>query len=285
MTLALDRPAGEAVTSTDDLVRQHLPLVGHLVREMINRLPAQVHRDDLVSAGMYALAVSAANFDASKGVPFAAYASLRIRGALTDELRGMDWASRGVRGKARELETARATLTQRLGRTPSSTEVAHAMGLSVRELSAISADVVRANVTSLQGLPLENADEILPADAAGPESLLMQREQLGYLHDAISELPVRLRTVVEQYFFQQRRMADIAVDLGVTESRVSQLRSEALAMLRAGMSAADGHSGETQKSSIGRRQAALQTYAHAVAKRSTVSSRLAATTMLAEYCG
>ena len=90
----------------EDLVRAHLPLVGHLVRELLGRVPAHVSRDDLVSAGMAALATAAKGFDAGRGTPFSAFATARIRGALLDELRGLDWASRSVRSRARRIDSA-----------------------------------------------------------------------------------------------------------------------------------------------------------------------------------
>src|SRR5689334_15129313 len=102
----------------DDLVRAHLPLVGHLVRELLGRVPAHVSRDDLASAGMAALASAAKNFDPARGTPFTAFAATRIRGALLDELRGLDWASRSVRSRARRVEAAEQQLTATLGRVP-----------------------------------------------------------------------------------------------------------------------------------------------------------------------
>src|SRR5919197_203834 len=108
----------------DDLVREHLPLVGHLVRELLYRIPSHVNRDDLVSAGMTALVTAARGFDPSRGTPFGRFAAARIRGALLDELRGLDWASRSVRVRARRLETAQQELTAALGRTPSNQELA-----------------------------------------------------------------------------------------------------------------------------------------------------------------
>ncbi len=274
--------------TVDELVRAHLPLVGHLVRELVNRLPAHVNRDDLVSAGMMALVLSAKSFDAARGVPFGRFAAIRIRGALTDELRTMDWASRAVRGKARELETTRNELAARLGRTPRREEVAQAMGVGVADLDAVDSDVARASVLSLQGLTPDDGAELLPTAGDGPENLLLRREQIGYLHDAIGELPERLRTVVEQYFFQQRKMVDIAADLGVTESRVSQLRSEALVLLRAGMRAqdADGNSAVPEAPMTPRKRAnARDAYCAAVAARSTLAGRLEATTLLGEARG
>ena len=264
----------------DELVRTHLPLVGHAVRELLTRIPSHVHRDDLISAGMYALVLTAKSFDPSRGVPFGRFAAIRIKGALTDELRTMDWATRAVRSKARELEAVRTTLTSSLRRTPSRDEVATAMGVSVREMDKFDSDVHRARLVSLHALTPNAGAELVPAADPGPEALLVHREQIGFLRDAIELLPERLRTVVEQYFFQQRKMADIAADLGVTESRVSQLRSEALTMLRQGMEATD--SGPAVAPVTGRRNAARAAYAAAVATRSTLTERLAHTTQLGE---
>jgi RNA polymerase sigma factor for flagellar operon FliA len=266
--------------AVEGLVTTHLALVGHLVREVVYRVPAHVSRDDLVSAGMLSLVLSARTFDASLGVPFGRFAAIRIRGALIDELRAMDWASRAVRGKARDLEATRNRLTATHGRTVRRREIAQAMRLSAQELDRVEQDVRRAAVLSLQGLAPDERDELLPAAAAGPEELLLWRERIGYLHDAIAELPDRLRTVVEQYFFAQRRMADIATELGVTESRVSQLRSEALSLLRAGLHSQDG--APLAARADRRRSDPRPSYCAAIAARSTVKGRLGATTPLGD---
>ena len=290
MTAVLARPAApitEAATDTldaDELARTHMPLVGYLVRELVNRLPGHISRDELVSAGMVALVVSARSYDASRGVPFSRFAAIRIRGALTDELRSMDWASRGVRGRARELHTVRTDLTSALGRTPTRDEVASAMGVAVAEIDATDADVQRASVLSLHALTPDTAEDMLPVAGEGPEGLLLKREQLGYLRDAIEELPERLRLVVRQYFFEQRTMIHIAAELGVTESRVSQLRSEALELLRAGMRSTDavGERVAAPGAEGRRRAAARAAYCAAVNSRSSMRDRLTATTLLGE---
>ena len=287
MTLCLDQTAHDTTSSTpsapsvpspaelDTLVRTHLPLVGHLVREVMARVPAHVHRDDLTSAAMFALASSARNFDPSVGSTFASCAAIRIRGALTDELRSMDWVSRSIRSKARELDATRAALVQTLRREPAATELADAMGVSRDEVSTIESHAHQSTVISLDApLPEQGIDP--PSRLEGPEALLVKREQLGYLRDAVAELPERLRLVVEQYFFEQRKMAAIAADLGVTESRVSQLRSQALKQLRAGLDAVDDHTGSAELSS------SHATYATAVAARSSLAGRLSATTLLGE---
>ncbi len=272
---------GETVEHTvTELVEGNLALVGHLVREMLTRVPAHVGRDELTSAAMMALVVSAQSFDASRGVPFARFAAIRIRGALMDELRGMDWAARSVRGRAREVEAVRTTLTASLGRTPRSDELATAMGMSAAELDSLNVDLARASVLRLQGFSPETGAELLPDRAAGPESLILMREQLGYLHDAIAELPERLRFVVSEYFFQQRQMTDIAAELGVTESRVSQLRAEALRLLRDGMnSQLEPTAVSEQERPTGRAAAGRGAYFDAIAARSSVASRLAMTSL------
>lgn len=257
-----------------DLVSSHLPLVEHLVREVVRRVPMHVNRDDLSSAAMYALAAAARSFDQSLGVPFASFASLRIRGALTDELRSLDWASRSVRSKSRTVEQAREALAQSLGRLPTDIEIASTLDMSVHDLGTLRANIERATVLRTDAPGPDASVLEIPDVTDGPESLLLRREQLGYLRDAIAELPDRLRTVVEQYFFGQRLMADIARDLGVTESRVSQLRREALTYLREGMASADDipHASVPARG----RDSAVASYRAAVASRSSAYQRLSA---------
>jgi RNA polymerase sigma factor for flagellar operon FliA len=156
------------------------------------------------------------------------------------------------------------------------------MGVSPSEIDAINVDLARASVLRLQGFAPETGAELLPDPAAGPEALLLMREKLGYLHDAIAELPDRLRFVVTEYFFAQRQMADIAADLGVTESRVSQLRGEALRMLRDGMDSQLEPTGEPALEPVGRAAAARVAYFTAIAERNNVPGRLAMTSARAE---
>jgi RNA polymerase sigma factor for flagellar operon FliA len=184
----------------------------------------------------------------------------------------MDWASRSVRGRAREVEAARNQLAVTLGRSPRPHEVAETIGVSISELGNIDADVHRASVLSLQGFAPETGAAMVADGQRGPEQLLLDREQLGYLHDAIAELPERLRHVVRAYFFDQRQMADIAAELGVTESRISQLRAEALKLLRHGLASAEPEVVAAEPT--GRAGARVASYAAAVAARGTLSSRL-----------
>ena len=261
----------------ETLIRDNMALVGHMVREMLFKVPAHVHRDDLASAGYAALVTAAQAFDAGRGIPFGRFAAMRVRGALLDELRSMDWASRSVRARARRADVARQELTARLGRTPTPTELAELLGVGVSELANVEDDVQRAAVLSLQGFASGAAEDMVTDAAMNPEELLVHRERIGYLHDAVAVLPERLRFVVEASFLQERPLSEVAAELGVTESRVSQLRTEALALLKdgltthmeqqdAGAAKADG--------CVARRRAA---YAAQIAGRSTMASRLAVT--------
>jgi RNA polymerase sigma factor for flagellar operon FliA len=259
------------------LIRDNMPLVGHMVRELLFKVPAHVHRDDLASAGYAALVTAAQAFDPRRGIPFGRFAALRVRGALLDELRSMDWASRSVRARARRADVARQELTARLGRTPTPTELAELLGVGVAELADVEDDVQRAAVLSLQGFSAGTAEDMVTETAMNPEETLLHRERIGYLHDAVAVLPERLRFVVEASFLQERPLCDVAAELGVTESRVSQLRTEALALLRDGLTThmEQQDSGSAKADGcVARRRAA---YAAQIAGRSTMASRLAVT--------
>ncbi len=224
--------------AAEDLVREHLPLVGYLVAETASKLPGHVSRDDLTSAGMMALAQAARSFEPERGVPFARFATVRIRGAIIDELRSHDWASRSVRTKARQRAIAEEELAAKLGRHPTHSELAQHLGISIDELASVEEDVHRSVVLSLQGFSDAGTLEgMLPHQDPGPEEVLLNRERTSYLVDAVAALPSRLRAVVEGYFFNERPMAELAAELGVTESRISQMRAEALALLTDGMTA------------------------------------------------
>ncbi len=235
--LAADNAEATVLSAAEqeDLIRQHMPLVGHLVRDMLTRIPNHIHRDDLTSAGLHALVTAARGWDPGRGIPFHRFASTRIRGAILDELRSLDWATRSVRTKARATDATRQSLTTALGRTPTAEELAQALGTTTTDLHQTDNDVQRATVLSLQGFTTASADDLVTEPTPGPEEMLLRREQIGYLHHAIASLPERLRIVITEYFLNERPMADIAADLGVTESRISQLRAEALSLLKDGL--------------------------------------------------
>jgi len=264
--------------SEDELVRKNIPLVHYAVAEIAAKIPRHVSRDDLVSAGMAGLAQAARNFDAERGINFDRYASTRIRGALLDELRSCDWASRSVRSRARQVQGAVEELQATLGRAPSNAEVAKHMGVDEATVSSVTEDVHRAVVLNYDSMVVDGgAEEVLPADQRSPDAILIERERQSYLHDAIDALPERLRHVVEGYFFAERPMKELADELGVTESRVSQMRAEALVLLKDGMNSqldpevVVDEDRPTQR--IARRKAA---YFEAIAQNSDFKTRLEA---------
>jgi RNA polymerase sigma factor for flagellar operon FliA len=257
----------------DALVRDNMAVVGHIVRETMSKMPTHVSRDDLTSAGLLALVQVARNYDASRGVPLAKFAAHRIRGAILDELRGMDWASRSVRRRQRSLDEVRSRLAVDLGRVPSNAEIAEALGISVAELSSHDDDVNRASVMSLQGFGENTLDDLLPTREPDPAQAVEHKERLGYMRDAVELLPERLRVVVEQYFLAERPMAEIAEQLGVTESRVSQMRAEALVLMREAMAKAlDGS--QDAKPANGCAARRKESYYAAVASHRTFAARL-----------
>ncbi|MBM6401474.1 sigma-70 family RNA polymerase sigma factor [Phycicoccus sonneratiae] len=261
----------------EQLCRDHLPIVGYEVRSLSARLPSHVAVDDLTSAGMHALAAAAASFDPERGVPFGRYAATRIKGALLDELRSMDWATRSVRTRAREHDAARGVLTAELGREPADRELADRMGLSVEEVREVSHAVHRSTVVRIDSLVDAGVgDTVLPRVDRTPEDVVVDNEREVYLTAAVESLPERLRTVVRAVFFEDRLLKDVAEELGVTESRVSQLRSEALVMLRDGMNATleqERTAGVAAAATTGAAARRRATYYADIAKRATISQR------------
>lgn len=227
--------------AANELAESHVPLVAHLVRETMARVPSHVDRDDLRSGGLVALVKASRSYQPDRGVAFGAYAAARIRGALLDELRSVDWASRSVRRKAREIEETRNRLATALGAFPHDTAVATALGIDTDDIARTEHDVARAGVASLDAGSNSGGEvslaELVRSGEPGPEASLELTERLEYLQAAITELPERLRLVVEGYFLEERPMAELAAELDVTESRISQMRAEALVLLRDALNA------------------------------------------------
>lgn len=207
---------------------------------MAGRVPRHVSWDDLVSAGMLGLTEAARAYDAGRGVPFACFALTRIRGALLDELRALDWASRSVRARARAVDAATEVLAAQLRRQPTVAEIAERLEITPAEVAHVAGDLQRAAIVHYDAPSSDGPDfsEVaLPAVDLEPDEIVLEQERRGELWEAVSALPARLRHVVVGSFVGERRLRDIAQDLGVTESRVSQMRTEALTLLRKGMAA------------------------------------------------
>lgn len=227
-------PAGLSEAEVEQLVLTHLPLVGHIARETASRLPRHLDTDDLVGAGALALVQAAQAFDPELGVPFGRFASTRIRGAMIDSMRSRDWATRSLRSRARMISEVGESLTAVLHRAPTEEEIATASGLSLEEVRSTRSGTDRAALLSLD--PVTGSEDGLAATVADtnprPDEALVAAERMGYLRDALAELPARQRQVVTQYYLDQRPLTEIAEELGVTQSRASQLRAEGLDLLR-----------------------------------------------------
>ena len=228
----------ESGARVDELVREAMPLVGYVATEMISRLPAHVRREDLESAGYEALVRCARTYDPSVGTSFAQYARIRVRGAIVDELRSADWASRGARRAERQLTGAEDRLTQQLGRRPTEQELAADLGADGEDLLRTRERVQRAAVLSLNAIVGEtdvDGATNLPSNDPSQDERIIADERSRMLHAAVEALPDRLRQVVTDYFLGEKPMAEIAAELGVGESRISQMRAQALELLREGM--------------------------------------------------
>jgi RNA polymerase sigma factor for flagellar operon FliA len=282
---------GDVTTSTPNdsqelskLIEQHLPLVKHIVFQVAVHFPRHVERDELARAGALGLVEAARRYDAARGVPFDRFAAQRIRGAILDAVRAADWAPRSVRTLARKLESVEQRLATELGRVPSSIEMADALGMSRAELSRLQDRLFRSVVLALEHEVNDETDEDLTlvdilCDASSIEPLeeLESRELHSYLRDAVSLLPERHRLVIVGYFLEGRTSLELARFLGVTESRVSQLRSEALAMLKEGIEAQYvGQPVTEPPAKVGRVARRKATYAVAISEASGWKHRLTA---------
>jgi RNA polymerase sigma factor for flagellar operon FliA len=279
-------PAGAAVSDTtslsqdvQDLVAQSLPLVRSVVAGLAANYPRHCDRDELVAAGTLGLVEAARRFDPARGVPFERWAVLRIRGAVVDAVRALDFAPRSLRSTARDRNAVCEVLEAELGRTPTSAEVADRMGITLPELVALEGRLHRSTVLSLDA-PAADADDttlasIVVHTAGDPLEELERRERDNYVHDAIDLLPERMRAVVVGYFLEGLTSGELADQLGVTESRVSQLRSEALAMMRAGLEAQLAEAPAPVEPAVGRVAAKQASYNASLASQSGFAARLA----------
>jgi RNA polymerase sigma factor FliA len=226
------------------LIEAHLPLVRQVLASVTGHFPRHADREELAQAARLGLVEAANRFDAERGVPFERWAALRIRGAILDSVRAVDFAPRTLRSAMRAAEAARCDLEGELHRTPTAHEHADRMGVSLHELTSLEGRAHRALVISLDaGLDVGDDETrtlgstIVDPYQPNPLHLLEALERSSYVSDALRSLPERLRDVVTSYFLDGEASSSIAARLGVTESRVSQMRSEAVAMLRTALTA------------------------------------------------
>ncbi len=218
------RDASEA----DDLVVQHAELVKRIAYHLAGRLPPSVEVDDLIQAGMLGLLEAAANYAANRGASFETYAGIRIRGAMIDALRKLDWAPRSVHRKARAVAAVVQEIERRTGRDARDVEIAKGMGVSLEEYHSIVQDAASCRIATL--------DDATAATAAGSEDPFRETADERFrsaLAHAIDNLPERERLVMSLYYSDGLNLKEIGAVLKVTESRACQLHGQALVRLKA----------------------------------------------------
>ena len=239
-TVAAPPPAPGPVTyNKNDLLKRFAPLVRHVVERVAATLPRNVDHEDLYSAGVLGLLDAHAKFDTGKGVKFETYAVWRIKGAVLDQLRALDWASRSMRRKARNLDGVTRKLDQKLGRAASEEEVARELKLSrgdfyrlldhVRGAVLVSLDETRSNDGDDQGTL---ADHLADPGAIDLEARLEDDQTRQLLLATIDQLPEQERLVVALYYYEKLTLKEIGRTLGISESRVSQVHTRAMTRLR-----------------------------------------------------
>jgi RNA polymerase sigma factor FliA len=230
---------------SDEALREHLPMVRFLALRMRERLPQQVEMEDLISAGVVGLMDAMQKFDPRKKVQFRTYAQFRVRGAMLDSLRALDWGPRDLRRKARAIEEAIRSLSATLGKAPTENEVANELGMELHAYQQLLGELSGLELSSLNDTPTDDAGvEALALIPAGPEDdpffKCQSSEMRRLLADAIANLPERERMVLTLYYYEELTMREVGAVMGVVESRVSQLHSSAMARLRAALGSPSG---------------------------------------------
>ena len=231
----------------EKLILHYAPLVKYVASRVATGLPASVEQADLVSYGMFGLIDALHKFEPVRGNKFETYAIPRIKGAIIDELRAMDWVPRSVRFKAREIEKAHSDLEAMLKRQPTEKEMAERLGVSMRELHDVVSQISFVSVLALDELVSVGADrgeqvsllDTLADKGLDPTSGVESQETRGLLAAAINSLSEREKIVVTLYYFEGLTLAEIGEILGVTESRVCQIHTKAVGGLRGQLSEID----------------------------------------------
>ena len=222
----------------EELILSHLPLVKATVRRMVTSLASHAEMDDLESAGLFGLIDAVEKFNPSMGKEFAVYASFRIRGAILDELRALDWVPRSLREKARQLESAYTDLEQALGRTPTDDELAASLKLSLSKLHTLMGEVSGLLCLSLEEL-LTSEEENLYLSPLSSGSMSENAldttswdELRGLLTGSIDSLTEQEKTVISLYYYEELTLKEVGQVLSIAESRVCQIHARAILRLR-----------------------------------------------------
>jgi len=231
-----------SVQSRDELIVSHLPLVKFLVGRIASQLPPHLDQDDLMSAAVIGLITAAERFDPSRGIQFKTFAEQRIRGTILDELRSQDWLTRSLRDKFKKLEREFVMLEHQLGRNPTSEEVATSLKMNLDDYHQMLEEIHLLSFVSLDdswededGSPFGLLDILEDKGIENPQSQLMARQMLDLLTEAIEGLPEKERLVITFYYYEELNLKEIGAVLDLSESRISQLHSQAIVRLRAKM--------------------------------------------------
>ena len=230
----------------DRLILTYAPLVKYVAGRLGSGLPAHIDEGDLVSYGLLGLIGAIERYDPARDIKFETYAIARIKGAIIDELRALDWVPRSVRSRAREIERAIAELEAKLGTAPTDEQIAAKVGISVEELEESLTDISRSSIAALDELwsvsgdgdQVSLMDTIEDITGPRPADILDAAEVREALADAIARLPEREKLVVTLYYYEELTLREIGEVLGVTESRVSQLHTKAILRLKARLAGA-----------------------------------------------
>ncbi|MGH7894684.1 MAG: FliA/WhiG family RNA polymerase sigma factor, partial [Candidatus Binatia bacterium] len=223
----------------EEIMRRYLPLVRRVVQRLAIRKPPHIEIDDLVSWGIVGLLDAIEKYDPKKEALFSTYAQFRIRGAILDHLRSLDWVPRSVRQKAALIEKVSHELEGRHGRPPNEDEIARELEMTLTEYQDLLGKVGEMTLFSLEDLGFGGGEERLSKDQgdeeaeADPLRALLSQERVHLVADAIGKLPEREKLVVSLYYNEDLTMKEVGAVLGLTESRVSQLHSQAMLRLRA----------------------------------------------------
>ena len=228
-----------ALSSRDELIVSHLPLVKYLVKRIAANLPSYLDEDDLISVAVIGLITSAERFEPSRGIMFKTFAEQRIKGTIYDELRAQDWFSRSVREKYKRLERETTALSHKLGRDPDGGEIAEALNMELEEYYQLLREVHAYAFMSLdeswqddEGNSVSLLDMLEDANSGNPQNQLIKRQVVESLGAAIDILPEKEKLVITLYYFEEMNLKEIGEIIGLTESRVSQLHSQAIMRLR-----------------------------------------------------
>ena len=279
-------PETEGPTAPRALVEENLALVEHIVNRVLARLSGRHDREELVRVGSLGLVEAASRFDATREIPFAAFAGLRIEGAILDHLRSTDWMPRGLRQWDREIGRTERRLEESLGRTPSEAEVAASLDVPVERLATLRRRIRPSDFDSLDrpvGGPTSDVllADVLPDPAPAASDALDERELRYYVRECLGLLSERHRFVVVGCLLEGRTLRDMAETLGITRSRVAQLKDDALGLIREAVEAQ--YREPVAETAVGpRRQSKAAAMAAQLAQRAAAQQRLARHSMTVE---